>query len=239
MGKIVIIGDSVGASANVILAQRWFQIVALANGYSAQDIINSCIPGNKSSDMLPRYSTDVMAYDPDVVAFLMTVNDAANGVSIADSEAHYRSMMGPTKDLGKKMLVITPPIYRQNVASWRPWHAMWQKLAADYDCHLIDITRAYGWEYVADVSVFNAMYISSPDLVHQSVAGNARMAAICCEPTNTGAFVKSARPIEVPGGGCPDCPSDATELQLASEDLLANGATVSRLERLRAALPAL
>lgn len=230
MGKIVLMADSVGASANVALAQRWFQMVAIYYGYAAADIINSAVPGDKSSHMLARFAADVLAHNPEVVVFLMGVNDGANGISLATHEANYRSMIEQVMAAGAKVVIITPPIYRQDVASWRPWHAKWLQLAADYGCPLVDVTRAYGWEYVADSAAFNGLYVNSADLVHQSVAGNAKMAAICCEPIHAKSFLKDA-PGEQPGGECPECPPAATELQLALSDLLTSGVNSTRLQR--------
>lgn len=231
MSKIALMADSVGASANVLLAQRWYQITALHYGYAEADIINASVPGDKTSQMRARFTADVMAHNPGVVIFLMGVNDAANGISLATHEANYRSMIEEAKAGGAKVGLVTPPIYRQSVSSWRPWHAKWLELAAAYDCPLVDITRAYGWEYVADAAVFNGFYVNSADLVHQSVAGNAKMAAICCEPTHAKAFLPASAP-----SGCTGCPPPATELQLAAEDLVLHGATVARIDRVKAAM---
>ena len=228
MGKIVFLGDSVTASANVTLAQRWAQIVGLAAGYAPAEIINAGVPGNTSAQILARLQADVLSHSPDVVAMMFTVNDVGNSLPLSTHEANYRSIIEQCQVAGVKVVLITPPIYRTNVYTWRAWHAKWMKLASEYGCHLIDVTRAYGWEYVADTAFFGALYVNSSDLVHQSVAGNARIAEICAEPIHAGAFVKQTEQIP---GECPECPEPASELTLALADMQLNGATVERMQR--------
>ena len=235
MGKIVFLGDSVTASANVSLAAKWAQLVAIAAGYAPADIIIMGYPGEKSAQIL-THLPEALAYLPDKLVLMPTVNDGANGVLLSVHVDNYSSIIEQAQAAGIEVVIVTPPIYRANVAAWRPWHGEWLKLAAKYKCHLVDVTRAYGWERVADVPVFEALYVDINDVVHQSLAGNSRIAALCGEPIHAGAFVKAA-PVP-PASGCPECTPPSTELQLASLDLLANGATVARLERLRAALPA-
>lgn len=232
--KIAFIGDSVTAAANVALSQRWPHMVGVAAGYLDGNIVNAGVPGDKSAQMRARFTADAMIHNPAVIGFMMGVNDAANGISLSTHEANYRSMIEEAKAGGAKVAIITPPIYRQNVAGWRTWHAKWLELATVYECPLVDISRAYGWEYVADSSVFNALYVNSTDLVHQSAAGNSRIAAICCEPQHIGAF----RP-DVPQPADPVCscqPGQTDELSLALVDLQLYGATPARLSRLASAM---
>lgn len=233
MSRIVFLGDSVTASANVALSQRWVHMVGLSAGYAAADIINAGVPGNTSAQILARLQADVLSHLPDVVAMMFTVNDVGNNLPLSTHETNYRALIEQCQAAGAKVVLITPPVYRQNVASWRAWHAKWLQLAGEYGCHLIDITRAYGWEYVADAAVFGALYVNSADLVHQSVAGNTRIAQICAEPIHAGAFLKQAP--DQPGE-CPECPPAADELTLALSDLQLGGATVEKLQRVISAM---
>ena len=233
MGKVVFLGDSVTASANVSLSQRWTQIVGLAAGYAPVGIINAGVPGDTSAQILARLPADVLSHSPDVVVMMFTVNDVGNSLPLSTHEANYRALIEQCQTAGAKVVLITPPVYRQNVSSWRAWHAKWMLLAAEYGCHFIDVTRAYGWEYVADAATFGALYVDSADLVHQSVSGNARIAAICGEPIHSGAFVKQA--LEQPSD-CPECPPAADELTLALADMQLNGATIERMQRVIGAM---
>lgn len=232
MGKLVFLGDSVTASANVTLAQRWAQIVGLAAGYAPTDIINAGIPGNTSAQILARLQADVLSHAPDIVAMMFTVNDVGNNQQLSTHETNYRALIEQCQAFGAKVVLITPPVYRQNVANWRAWHAKWLQLAGEYGCHLIDVMRAYGWEYVADAAIFGALYVDSADLVHQSVAGNVRIAEICCEPIHADAFVKQVEQIPGDCSECQEYPQAATELMLALVDVHINGATASRLQRI-------
>lgn len=225
MSTIVFPGDSVVASANMTLANQWPQRVGLAAGFDT--IINAGVPGNKSSQILARFQTDVLDHAPDVVAMMFTVNDTKEGaVPLSTHEANYRAMIEAAQLAGAKVVLITPPIYRASVANWRSAHNLWVSLAGEYGCPLVDVMRAYGWEWTADPEVFKALYIGGTDIVHQSLAGNNKIVALCTEATQRDAFTIPAPPPE------PEvCPVVTDEITLALADLQKEGASVERLQR--------
>lgn len=237
MGKIVFLGDSLTASleAGKLLTDRWVYRVGIAAGYAAVDIINKGVSGNKSADMLARFQTDVVAYSPDVLVLMLTVNDKFNNVPIATHEANYRAIISQAQALGVKVVVLSPPMATSNVESWRPWVEVGEKIAGEMGCHYIDVWREYAYAawYWPNNAWYNYLYV---DYIHQTAAGETQIFTVCTRATHAGAFVKSA-PSQPPAGECPECPPVSAELQSASEDLLLNGATVARLERLQAALP--
>lgn len=201
MGKIVFLGDSVTASANVALEQRWAHMVGLSAGYAATDIINAGVPGNVSQQMLARLQADVLVHSPDVVVMMFTVNDRSNSIPLTTHEANYRSLVEQCRAAGAKVVLMSPPIYRSQLDTWGAWVEKWRGLAGEYGCPFIDIWRDYASLYLT--GGFGAMYVDSADLVHQNAAGNARIHAVATSGIHNGAFVKQAT---TPPGECEECP---------------------------------
>lgn len=232
IGKIVFLGDSLTAAIEPgkLLTDRWTYRVGVAAGYAPADILNKGVSGNKSSDMLARLQSDVLAYNPDVLVLMLTVNDKFNNVPIATHEANYRSIIGQAQALDIKVVVMSPPMATSNVESWRPWVEIGEKIAGEMGCHYIDVWREYSYAawYWPDNVWYNYLYT---DYIHQTVAGETQIFMVCTKATHNGAFVKT---IEVPvNTGCPD---RVTELQLACEDLVLHGVTANRLNRVRDAI---
>lgn len=231
MGKIVFLGDSLTASANVSLAERWVYQVGIAAGYAPADIINAGVSGNRSDQMLARIQADVFDLCPDVLVLMLTVNDRTNSIPIATHEANYRSMISQAQALGIKVVVMSPPLYTSNLDQWKPWVEKGEQIAGEMGCHYIDCWREYTYAYFYMITpAWSTLYT---DYVHQTAEGNALLFSITRRATHANAFKKAA-PVEPPICECPELP--ATELQLASEDLIVNGATVASLDRLKAAL---
>lgn len=228
MAKIVFLGDSVTASANVPLADRWVYKVGISAGYAAADIINAGVPGNTSAQMLARLQADVLAHAPDVVVMMFTVNDRSNSIALATHEANYRSLIEQCSAAGAKVVLMSPPVYRSQLDTWGPWVEKWRFLAGVYGCPFVDIWRDYASLYLT--GGFSVLYVDAVDLVHQGISGNARIHTVSTSGIHAGAFVKGQ--ISPPTG----CPAGPSEFQLAAEDLVRNGANAARLARLSAAL---
>lgn len=236
MAKIVFLGDSVTASANVVLTDRWAQKVGLSAGYVASDIINAGVPGNTSAQMLARLQADVLTHTPDVVVMMFTVNDRSNSIPLSTHEANYRNLIEQCTTAGAKVVLMSPPVYRGQLDTWGPWTEKWRDLAGEYGCPFIDIWRDYSSLYLT--GGFSGLYVDSNDLVHQNVAGNSRIHSVATKAIYAGAFVKQVtQPLEE--CECPETPVCPTlsELALALEDLVLNGATSVRLTRVLDALP--
>lgn len=229
MGKIVFLGDSVTASANVALSQRWAHMVGLSAGYAAADIINAGVPGNTSGQMSARLQADVLAHSPDVVVMMFTVNDRSNSIPLSTHEANYRSLIDQCRAAGAKVVLMSPPVYRSQLDTWGLWVEKWRSLAGEYGCPFVDIWRDYASLYLT--GGFGGLYVDSADLVHQNVVGNARIHTVATSGIHMGAFVK------VQLDESPECQLGPSELQLAAEDFFLNGANVARLARVSAALP--
>lgn len=221
--KIAFLGDSITTSANVTTVQSWVQQVGLANGYT--DIINAGVPGNTTVDMLARINADVISKSPDVCVLMMTVNDKTHSLTLAQHETNVRSIISQLRAANIKVVITSPPVYRSDIPSWQAWVEKDQAIAGELGIHYVDIWREYSAIYLYNASTFNALYVNSADLVHQSIAGNAKIAEVMTRNNYAGVFLKNPPVSTV-------CP----ELTLALTDLQLNGATQSRLDRVKAAL---
>lgn len=220
MPKIVFLGDSLTASAEVALADRWAYKVGIANGYLPAEIINAGVSGNTSAQILARLQADVLAHNPDVCVLMLTVNDRTNNVPIATHEANYRNIIAQLKAANIKAVVMSPPLYTSNLDLWKPWVEKGEEIAGDTGCHYIDCWREFVY---ASYYLPNWVSVLYTDYVHQKAAGNALIASVCARKTHTGAFLKDVS--LPPPAGCPEL----SALDLALADLQQNGATAARL----------
>lgn len=227
--KIVFLGDSLTASAEVTIDSRWTYLVGLANGYLPSEIINAGVSGNTSTQMLARLQADVLFHNPDVCVLMLTVNDRTNNFTIAKHESNYRNIIEQLKGAGIKVVVMSPPLYTRNLDLWRPWVEKGEEIAGDTGCHYIDCWREFVYASYYLPNWYPVLY---KDYVHQTAAGNALIASVCARKTHTGAFIRGvAQPPEQPPVQC-----GCSELTLALADLQANGATAARLSRVSSAL---
>lgn len=224
MAKIVFLGDSLTASANVSLSERWAQKVGLANGYAPTDIINAGVPGNTSADMRTRLQSDVLDKSPEVCVMMATVNDKTHGLTLAQHEANMRDILSQLQARGIKTVIVSPPLYRSGVDSWREWVEKDQALAGEFGLPYVDVWREFTFAYLYyPLAAFEALY--SDGMIHQTAAGNSLIAAVATRATCAGVFL-------------PDPPhsGECNELTASLADLQKGGATVARLDRVRAAL---
>ncbi len=228
--KIAFLGDSVTASANVALTDRWAYKVGIANGYSPANIINAGIPGDETTQMLVRLQADVINHAPDVCVMMMTVNDKSHGLTLETHESNVRNIISQLRTANIKVVIASPPVYRSSINTWQAWVEKDQAIAGELNIPYIDIWREYSALYLYNSSTFNSLYVNSADLVHQSVAGNAKIAEVMNRNNYAGVFLPD---VENPPSECPEA---CNELTLALADLQLNGATVARLDRVKNAL---
>jgi hypothetical protein len=228
MGKIVFMGDSLTAALEVPHpTDRWTYRVGIHNNYAPADIVNKGVSGNNSNQMLARFYTDVMSYAAqiDVLVFMFTVNDKTNGLTLAQSEANYKNMIGQAKAVGIKVVLITPNLYTSDLPSWNPWCELWDKIAGDTGCYFIDVWKEFVWNTFVRPDWFAFYYA---DYAHTNTNGNGLIYLITRKQMHdtAGAFLKAQAPPQ----------TGASELVLSLADLAEKGATEARLQRALAAL---
>lgn len=226
--KIVFLGDSVTASLNVALTDRWHYKVGIANGYAPIDIINAGVPGNTTTQMLARIQSDVIAHNPDVCVMMMTVNDKTNNFTLATHEENLRNIISQLQSANIKVVITSPPLYRSGVDSWKPWIELDQFIAGELNIPYVDVWREYC--FANFYTSLNSLYNPSNDLVHQNAVGNAKIAEIMTRNIYSGVFLPNTQSPPT------ECPSICNELTLSLADLQLNGANVERLDRVKTAI---
>lgn len=97
--KVVLLGDSRTAqnqdTSGLFNNTKAQGIYAWADAQLTGDFyfINSGVSGNKTSDVVARMQSDVVAYYPDEVWIWIGVNDILNGIPVADSIANLTSIL--------------------------------------------------------------------------------------------------------------------------------------------------
>lgn len=192
MGKIVFMGDSLTAALEVPYdSDRWYYRVGIHNNYAPADIINKGVSGNNSNQMVARFPTDVMSYasEIDVLVFMFTVNDKTNGLTLAQSKANYLNMINQAKEVGIKVVLLSPNLFTVGVSSWAPWVELWDEIVGLTGCYFIDVWKEFTWAIWTRSDWFEFYYA---DYAHTNTNGNGLIYLTTRKQMhdNAGAFVK-------------------------------------------------
>lgn len=144
-------------------------------------IINAGISGHRAVDLVARWQTDVLAYEPDVVSILIGINDTwrrydeDDPTSTESFEHSYRAMLEP---LRTKQLVLIEPFLlavKEEQHAWRedldPKIEVVRRLAAEYDALLVPADI----EFNRQAETVGATTLAD-DGVHPTAAGHAFLA---------------------------------------------------------------
>ena len=145
-------------------------------------IVNAGISGNRAVDLVGRWSTDVLAYEPSLVSILVGINDTwrrydEDDPTTAESfEASYRALLDP---LTCPVVVVEPfllPV-KDGQESWRedldPKLEVVRKLAVEYGAILVP-TDAELNRQAAGVGAATLAH----DGVHPTAAGHRAIAGL-------------------------------------------------------------
>lgn len=141
--------------------------------------INSGIGGNRIYDLEERFEKDVLSHKPDVVSFLVGINDtwrrydSGTVSSIEDFSASYRRMLTKLKDANIPVIICEP--FLQNVpsdrSSWRedlsPRIDAIRQIAIDFSAVYVPLDGIFASK-AAQISP----EILLPDGVHPSLLGH-------------------------------------------------------------------
>lgn len=164
------------------LGNTYVRDIAEDLGDDRPRIVNAGTSGNRAVDLVARWSTDVLAFEPSLVSILIGINDTWRRYDKNDPtpveayEASYRELLAPLRC----PLVLVEPF----VLQVKPEHAEWRedldpkievvrKLAREYDAILVP----------ADVELNKLAAEVGPatladDGVHPSAAGHEALADI-------------------------------------------------------------
>ena len=172
---IVCLGDSVTAGVGGAYPYTYY----LSSQIPGTTIINKGIGGNKTVDMIARFTTDVVANSPNVCIIEGGINDVGNGISYQTSQANVQRLFQlcishniiPVFMLNYCVNVFT---YAQNAQLMKINNAI-VSLANQYHYPVIDLAGPF-----QDPSNFGYSYVSylNTDNLHPSTVGHQAIATL-------------------------------------------------------------
>jgi acyl-CoA thioesterase-1 len=147
---VVFAGDSVTDGGHRTdptgLGDTYVRDIAQDLGDDRPRIVNAGTSGNRAVDLVARWSTDVLAFEPSLVSILIGINDTwrrydkNDPTTVEAFEASYRQLLDPLRC----PLVLVEPFLLQvkpEQATWRedldPKIEVVRKLAREYDAILV------------------------------------------------------------------------------------------------------
>ncbi len=194
--KIVFLGDSITQQAE----DFEYGFISLIRQNLVQDkfeLVGKGIGGNKVSDLLTRYKSDVIDLDPDIVFIYIGINDVwhkydfGTGSDIDLYEKGLRTIISDIKSLGSKIVLCTPTVIGENTGDFvlgnqfkdvetmekmngdlDTFSEVVKKLSNEYGTELLDLRKIF-MDYLAENNINNdAAGILTTDGVHLNEQGN-------------------------------------------------------------------
>jgi len=194
--KIVFLGDSITQQAEDF--EDGF--IGLIRQNLVQDkfeLVGKGIGGNKVSDLLTRYKSDVIDLNPDIVFIYIGINDVwhkydfGTGSDIDLYEKGLRTIISDIKSLGSKIVLCTPTVIGENTGDFvlgnqfkdvetmekmngdlDTFSEVVRKLSNEYETELLDLRKIF-MDYLAENNINNdAAGILTTDGVHLNKKGN-------------------------------------------------------------------
>lgn len=190
--KIIFFGDSI-TQAGVKKGGYIDRIQAMVNEKGMQEqyeLVGAGIGGNKVYDLYLRMEEDVMSKEPDVVVIYVGINDvwhkatSHTGTDLPKYEKFYAAIIKKLQAKNIKVAVCTPTVIGELKDNANPQDAdlntysdVIRKLAATYNCTLIDLRKAFGQYEQANNTENKESGVLTTDRVHLTDAGNQLVAA--------------------------------------------------------------
>ena len=194
--KIVFLGDSITQQAEDFEDG----LISLIRQNLVQDkfeLVGKGIGGNKVSDLLTRYKSDVIDLNPDIVFIYIGINDVwhkydfGTGSDIDLYEKGLRTIISDIKSLGSKIVLCTPTVIGENTGDFvlgnqfkdvetmekmngdlDTFSEVVRKLSNEYETELLDLRKIF-MDYLAENNINNdAAGILTTDGVHLNEQGN-------------------------------------------------------------------
>lgn len=184
--NLVSVGDSQTAERSALggatLAQTYPFVVAQALGYA--NVTNVGIPGNTTTQMLARFSTDVLAHHANAVSIMGFVNDlttnisggswVGGGISAATTKSNIKTMVQNAQAQHCRVTLLTAvpvfeTVYLDNAAAYL---SAISEIPGETGCEFVDVYS----EFVAlDEATRNSLLL---DDQHPNAAGHAYIAGL-------------------------------------------------------------
>ena len=135
---------------------------------------NSGVGGNKFFEMVARFQTDVLAYDPDVVIIGSPTNDVGADRALADILADLEWMIAQCRAVGAVVIVLNiPPRITFTTASRRLTVAEYNRYVAALSSTRKGVLGVDTWRCLADPLSGFPVPAVTVDGTHYSIAGAA------------------------------------------------------------------
>ena len=194
--KIVFLGDSITQQAEDF-EDGFISIIRQNLVQDKFELVGKGISGNKVSDLLTRYKSDVIDLDPDIVFIYIGINDVwhkydfGTGSDIDLYEKGLRTIISDIKSLGSKIVLCTPTVIGENTGDFvlgnqfkdvetmekmngdlDTFSEVVRKLSNEYETELLDLRKIF-MDYLAENNINNdAAGILTTDGVHLNEGGN-------------------------------------------------------------------
>ena len=194
--KIVFLGDSITQQAEDF-EDGFISIIRQNLVQDKFELVGKGISGNKVSDLLTRYKSDVLDLNPDLVFIYIGINDVwhkydfGTGSDINLYETGLRVIISDIKSLGSKIVLCTPTVIGENTGDFElgnqfkdvetmekmngdldTFSDVVRKLSNEYETELLDLRKIF-MDYLAENNINNdAAGILTTDGVHLNEQGN-------------------------------------------------------------------
>lgn len=194
--KIVFLGDSITQQAEDF-EDGFISIIRQNLVQDKFELVGKGISGNKVSDLLTRYKSDVLDLNPDIVFIYIGINDVwhkydfGTGSDIDLYEKGLRTIISDIKSLGSKIVLCTPTVIGENTGDFvlgnqfkdvetmekmngdlDTFSEVVRKLSNEYETELLDLRKIF-MDYLAENNINNdAAGILTTDGVHLNEGGN-------------------------------------------------------------------
>lgn len=194
--KIVFLGDSITQQAEDF-EDGFISLIRQNLIQDKFELVGKGISGNKVSDLLTRYKSDVIDLDPDIVFIYIGINDVwhkydfGTGSDIDLYEKGLRTIISDIKSLGSKIVLCTPTVIGENTGDFvlgnqfkdvetmekmngdlDTFSEVVRKLSNEYETELLDLRKIF-MDYLAENNINNdAAGILTTDGVHLNERGN-------------------------------------------------------------------
>ena len=194
--KIVFLGDSITQQGEDF-EDGFISLIRQNLSEDKFELIGKGISGNKVSDLLTRYKSDVLDLNPDLVFIYIGINDVwhkydfGTGSDIDLYEKGLRSIISDINSLGSKIVLCTPTVIGENTGDFElgnqfknvetmekmngdldTFSDVVRKLSNEYETELLDLRKIF-MDYLAENNLNNdAAGILTTDGVHLNKQGN-------------------------------------------------------------------
>ena len=194
--KIVFLGDSITQQAEDF-EDGFISLIRQNLVQDKFELVGKGISGNKVSDLLTRYKSDVLDLNPDIVFIYIGINDVwhkydfGTGSDIDLYEKGLRTIISDIKSLGSKIVLCTPTVIGENTGDFvlgnqfkdvetmekmngdlDTFSEVVRKLSNEYETELLDLRKIF-MDYLAENNINNdAAGILTTDGVHLNEGGN-------------------------------------------------------------------